>query len=222
MLATMISYANEMSMIADEIGGIDVRRAFNILHEDKRWFGQPAPMAKYVYPGCGFGGYCLPKDTQAMFNIAKEKYHNPNSMLSATLAVNHLIKNHSVMKILTFTTDKNTRIGILGLSFKPNSDDVRDTPAVHIISGLLEKGYTNISAYDPLANHCFKQHYPHLMINYVNCLNDIMTTNDIIVIVTACNEFKNLKKKKHLIDLRYTALLTDNEKELTTTGKVGT
>jgi UDPglucose 6-dehydrogenase len=211
LLATMISYANEMSMIADEIGGIDLRRAFDILHEDKRWFGQPAPMTKYVYPGCGFGGYCLPKDTQAMLNVAKEKYHNSNSILSATLAVNNLIKKHSVAKILKLTTNKNTSIGILGLSFKPNSDDVRDTPAAHIISGLLEKGYTNISAYDPLANHCFKQHYPHLTINYVSSLNDIMTANDVIVIVTAYNEFKNLKQnkvmeKKHLIDLRYTTL----------------
>jgi len=208
MLATMISYANEMSMIADGIGGIDVRRAFNILHEDRRWFGQPAPMTKYVYPGCGFGGYCLPKDTQAMFNITKEKYLNPNSMLSATLAVNNLIKKHSTAKIWTFATDKNIRIGILGLSFKPNSDDVRDSPAAHIISGLLEKGYTNISAYDPLANHCFKQHYPRLTINYTDSLNDIMSVNDLIVIVTACNEFINIKKNKvmknkHLIDLRY-------------------
>lgn len=214
MLATMISFANEMSMIADQIGEIDIRRAFNILHEDRRWFGQPAPMAKYVYPGCGFGGYCLPKDTQAMFNIAKERYHNPNSILSATLAVNSLIKKHSIAKILTHTADKNAKIGILGLSFKPNSDDVRDTPAAHIISGLLEKGYNNISAYDPLANHCFKQHYPHLSVNYAGCLNDITAVNDIIVIVTACNEFKNLKKdevmkEKHLIDLRYTALLVE-------------
>jgi UDPglucose 6-dehydrogenase len=168
-------------------------------------------MAKYVYPGCGFGGYCLPKDTQALFNLAKERYQNPNSLLSATLAVNRLIKQHSIAKILTHASDKNTKIGILGLSFKPNSDDVRDTPAAHIISGLLEKGYTSISAYDPLASQGFQKHYPDLMIDYVDCLNEIMAINDILVIVTACDEFKNLKhteeiKKKRLIDLRYTNL----------------
>lgn len=211
LLATMISYANEMSMIADGIGGIDVRYAFNILHEDKRWFGQPAPMTKYVYPGCGFGGYCLPKDTQALFNLSKEKYHNVNSILSATLAVNTLIKKHSIAKVLARTTDKNARIGILGLSFKPNSDDVRDTPAAHIISGLLEEGFTRISAYDPLANHCFKHCYPHLIINYADCLNDIMVVNDVVVIVNACHEFKNLTQNKargqpYLIDLRYTEM----------------
>ncbi|HEX2578826.1 MAG TPA: UDP-glucose/GDP-mannose dehydrogenase family protein [Rhabdochlamydiaceae bacterium] len=211
MLATMISYANEMSMIADEIGGIDVRRAFNILHEDRRWYGEPAPMAKYVYPGCGFGGYCLPKDTQAMLSIAKDRYQNPNSLLSATLGVNRLIKKHSVAKILTHASDKKTKIGILGLSFKPNSDDVRDTPAAHIISGLIEKGYANISAYDPLANQGFQKHYPDLVIDYVDSLNEIMAINDILVIVTACDEFKNLKhveaiEKKCLVDLRYTNL----------------
>jgi UDPglucose 6-dehydrogenase len=72
LLSTMISYSNEMSMIANHIGDIDIPKAFRILHEDKRWYGTPAGMSKYVYPGCGYGGYCLPKDTSALVQASIE------------------------------------------------------------------------------------------------------------------------------------------------------
>ena len=68
LLATMISYANEMSEVAERIGKIDTAEAFHILHMDRRWAG--AEMASYVYPGCGYGGYCLPKDTKALYALA--------------------------------------------------------------------------------------------------------------------------------------------------------
>ena len=71
-LATLISYSNEMSIIADSVGGIDIKTAFKIFQEDKRWFGNPANMQTYSYPGCGFGGYCLPKDTQALVQKSHE------------------------------------------------------------------------------------------------------------------------------------------------------
>ena len=69
LLATLISYSNEMSMVADTIGDIDVAEAFRILHMDKRWGG--AAMASYCYPGCGYGGYCLPKHTNALYAVAR-------------------------------------------------------------------------------------------------------------------------------------------------------
>ena len=73
LLSSLISYSNEMSMVANNIGGIDIPKAFKILHEDKRWFGKPAKMTSYVYPGCGFGGYCLPKDTMAIRSFSEAK-----------------------------------------------------------------------------------------------------------------------------------------------------
>ena len=75
LLATMISYSNEMAQVADAIGEIDVADAFHILHMDKRW--NNCNMASYVYPGCGYGGYCLPKDTSAMLAQAKAKGYEP-------------------------------------------------------------------------------------------------------------------------------------------------
>ncbi len=195
LLSTLISYANEMSMIADSIGDIDIPKAFKILHEDKRWFGQPAQMAKYVYPGCGYGGYCLPKDTSALNSIAIEHGITPH-VLTGNLKINDKIKdfvaNHIAAKVKA-----NEIVGILGLSFKPASDDVRLSPSKDIIEKLLGKGYKQIVAYDPLANDSFKSAYPELDIQYVDKLESVLEQTDNIVILTAWDEFK---KKKHLIE----------------------
>src|SRR5262249_18448839 len=93
LLATRISFSNDASMIGDAIGGIDVKKAFQVLQQDRRWSGSPANMATYAYPGCGFGGYCLPKDTAALRAQARAKgYESP--MLAATLAINDRIREH--------------------------------------------------------------------------------------------------------------------------------
>ncbi len=202
-LSTLISYANEMSMIADSIGGIDIKSAFKIFHEDKRWFGNPANMQSYAYPGCGFGGYCLPKDTQALVQKAKE-YNYDAKILDSVLKVNSEIKPHWIDKIKkTVSTDKN--ITVLGLSFKPESDDIRQTPALEIIKLLLEAGYKNITAYDPIANDLFDKTY-NLPIKYSKSLNEAVNASDTVVIATGWKEFKenkNIFSKKNIFDLRY-------------------
>ena len=75
LLATLISFANEMSMVADNFGDIDVANAFRILHLDKRL--KDSGIASYIYPGCGYGGYCLPKDTNAIYALSKSKGFTP-------------------------------------------------------------------------------------------------------------------------------------------------
>ena len=204
LLSTLISYSNEMSMVADAIGDIDVPTAFRILHEDKRWFGEPASMAKYVYPGCGYGGYCLPKDTSALDSIAKE--HGVTShILTGNLRINDEVKDFVSNKIAS-EVGKDQTIGILGLSFKPESDDVRLTPSKDIIQKLIAKGYSNILAYDPLANNEFKAAYPELNINYENTLEEIVSKSEHLVILTGWKEFKEnevLIKQKNVFDFRY-------------------
>jgi UDPglucose 6-dehydrogenase len=212
LLATMISYSNEASMIADTIGGIDVRNAFKILHMDKRWtidpnkpdsFGQPVNMSSYVFPGCGFGGYCLPKDTQAMSAIAKQNGTSP-LILDAVLQTNKRVADHIADKIIARTKSVDTPIGILGLAFKPNSDDVRDTPPRRIIEKLLARGYTNIKAYDPLAGDEFKKHYD-LNIEYASNMNNILNSCEVIALLTAWDEFRGIvvPEGKALVDGRY-------------------
>jgi len=204
LLSTLISYANEMSMVADGIGDIDITKAFRILHEDKRWTGSPAGMASYVYPGCGYGGYCLPKDTSALNSIAIENGVD-TQVLSGNIQINSNIKDFVVKKI-TSKIDKSDSIGILGLSFKPESDDVRLTPSKDIIEKLIEKGYTNINAYDPIANDEFKKHYPSIKINYCDNLASVLELSDNMVVLTSWKEFKEQKElisKKNVFDFRY-------------------
>lgn len=204
LLSTLVSYSNEMSIIANMIGNIDVAKAFKIIHEDKRWFGSPAGMSKYVYPGCGYGGYCLPKDTSALASISSEYGFN-TPILNANLEINRQIKNFIVGQIEAVVR-KDETIGILGLSFKPDSNDVRITPTKDIISLLLEKEYRFIYAYDPVSNNEFKKHYPELPINYCNSLEEIVQNADNLIILTGWREFKEKKDiitKKRVFDYRY-------------------
>jgi len=203
MLATLISFANEQSLIARSIGNIDIKRAFQVLHLDRRWSGAPANMSSYVFPGCGFGGYCLPKDTMALVSQSLKNSYTPE-LLTSTLKVNEAIKEFVVIDIER-KVEKNENIGILGLAFKPNSNDIRDTPAKAIIQGLLQKGYTNIIAYDPMANEEFKEAngFP---IQYSPNLSSLLSMVDHVVILTAWDEFtKNEEsiKKKNVFDYRY-------------------
>jgi len=204
LLSTLVSYSNEMSILAGHIGGIDIPGAFRILHEDKRWFGSPAGMSKYVYPGCGYGGYCLPKDTSALASIAAE-YGFDTPILKANIEINKYIKYYIADRIAE-SVKTSESLGILGLSFKPNSDDVRITPTKDIIQLLFEKQYKSIFAYDPISNKEFKKYYPELPLNYCNSLEDIVQKADNLIVLTGWKEFidnKNLLMEKRVFDYRY-------------------
>lgn len=203
MLATMISFSNEMSMIAHRIGDIDIPGSFAAVHQDKRWSGSPAKMTTYVFPGCGFGGYCLPKDTQAMDHLAKQKGYDAG-LLRSVLRINGRIKRHVVEKVASISTRRET-IGILGLSFKPESDDVRESPSKDIIMLLLRRGYRRIFVYDPIAEENFMKSYK-LPVVSLPTLEDIVKACDTLVILTAWDEFRqkrHLFKGKKVIDGRY-------------------
>lgn len=201
LLATMISYANEMSQVADAIGGIDVADAFHILHMDKRW--NNCNMTSYVYPGCGYGGYCLPKDTAALLAQAQAKGYEPQ-ILKNVIQMN-TDRPDAIAEKISGDLDRDSVIGILGLSFKPESDDVRDTPAYKIISALKKKGYTKIVAYDPVAIDEFKKKYPDADIEYMDSKEAVYEKADAVAIVTAWKEFASVPEmgNKKLFDCRY-------------------
>lgn len=200
LLATLISFSNEMSIIADNLGEINVAESFKILHLDKRL--NNSGIASYIYPGCGYGGYCLPKDTNAIYAISKSNGFDPQ-ILKNTINTNDNMYKHITNKIIR-DIDETSKIGILGLSFKPQSDDVRDTPSKKIIEQLIKKGFKNILAYDPIAIDEFKKYYDY-NINYIDSLDEIINQSDILVILTGWEEFKSLNKKtdKKIIDCRY-------------------
>lgn len=201
LLATLISYSNEMAQAADTIGDIEIANAFKILHMDKRW--NNCNMTSYVYPGCGYGGYCLPKDTNAFLAQSKSKGFEP-PILKNVIATNNN-RPAIIAKKIVDGLNKDSAIGILGLSFKPNSDDVRDTPAFRIIGEILAMGYKNIFAYDPVANKNFAEIYSKLPIKILNSARAVYDISEVVAIVTAWDEFKNVPNfgDKKIIDCRY-------------------
>lgn len=227
LLATLISYSNEMAEAAEAFGDIEVAEAFRILHMDKRWNG--CNMTSYVYPGCGYGGYCLPKDTSAFYAQATKKGFEAQIL-------KHVIQTNSdrpkrIAEKISSCLSGNTRlmkekkdagwtaengekadssknlgtVGILGLSFKPGSDDVRDTPAMKIIGQLKKVGCENIIGYDPIAAEEFRRRYPDAGICYADSIQEIYDKADILALVTAWEEFRDIPKlgDKKIIDCRY-------------------
>lgn len=201
LLATLISYSNEMAQAADTIGDIEVAEAFKIIHMDKRW--NDCNMTSYLYPGCGYGGYCLPKDTNAFLAQSKAKGFSP-PILQNVIATNDKRPSIIAEKIVA-GLDKESGIGILGLSFKPLSDDVRDTPAFHIIKEIFAAGYKNIFAYDPVANQNFIESYPDLPIKIFDSARKVYNASKVLAIVTAWDEFKKVPAfgNKKIVDCRY-------------------
>lgn len=201
-LACLISFANEMSMAADAFGGIDVADAFRILHMDKRW--QTGTIRSYFYPGCGYGGYCLPKDTNAFYAAAKGRGFD-GRILKSVIELNDNMPRSAAQRIIRAAgADKAACIGVLGLSFNPGSDDVRDTPSAKIIRALNEAGYRNIAAYDPVAMPEFQKHYQLDCVCLPSC-GAVLEKANVVAITTAWPEFKNIKERtdKPVVDCRY-------------------
>ena len=202
MLATLISFSNEMAEIANAAGDVDIGKAFNILHEDNRLVG--SGIAHYLYPGCGYGGYCLPKDTVALIQNALSYGVDPKIMKNV-VQINNDMPELTAKRIIKNVNNKDARIGILGLSFKPNSDDVRDSSAAKIINALLKEGYSNIYAYDPEASDNFDKMY-NLPIEYCASKEDVCNCCETVAIVTVWAEFYGVNKMFpdiNWIDCRY-------------------
>ena len=206
LLSTLISYSNEMSMVAKKIGEIDVEKAFKLLHLDKRFSGNPANIVSYIYPGCGYGGYCLPKDTEAIAKLSIDLGFRPE-LLESNLLMNSKIMNFLLSDFINEHKDRSTKIGILGLAFKPNSDDIRETPALQCIKILQNEGYHDIIVYDPMAMTNFAQTYPKLGIAYSENVNELLSKSEVVLILTAWSEFAGLDyTNKNVYNFRYIPL----------------
>ena len=186
LLATKISFANAMAAICDKVGA-DVEVVLKGVGLDKR-LGRT-----FLYPGVGFGGSCFPKDVKALIAIAKEHKYD-FKLLKAVYDVNVEARTGFVGKILkTLKSVKGKTISVLGLSFKPNTDDMREAPSVDIIKMLQQYG-ARIKAYDPVA-----------MDNAARLLKDVVFSgsaleaarnSDALIVVTEWNEFKQLDLKE--------------------------
>jgi len=145
MLATKISFINELANISDKLG-VDIDNIRKGIGADKR-IGYD-----FLYPGCGYGGSCLPKDLNALIKTSKSKKHNP-VLLDAVNRVNDNQKLVLFNKAKSFFKGKlrNRNFAVWGIAFKPNTNDIRFAPSIDVIKKLIESG-VNIKAYDPVAS----------------------------------------------------------------------
>ena len=185
-LATKISFMNEMSNICERVGA-DVNMVRMGIGSDNR-IGY-----KFIYPGCGYGGSCFPKDIKALGNTAENNGYIAN-ILQAVEKVNTQQKRVLVQKITgKFGEDLNGKcFAVWGLSFKPGTDDMREAASIIIINGLLDKGAT-IKAYDPKAmkeaeNHYFKK---QSNISYCKDKYEALDGADALVLITEWKEFRS-------------------------------
>jgi UDPglucose 6-dehydrogenase len=187
-LALKISFINEMANLCEALG-VDVHILAKAMGLDQR-IGP-----KFLHPGPGFGGSCFPKDTQALAQIAKE--HGCRTRLVETLVkVNEQQKLRMVEKIVDALgvssnsgSLKGMNIGILGLAFKPNTDDVRDAPSITIIRELQRRG-ARVQAFDPAAMEQARQFLPD--VDYRSDPYHAAQETDALVLLTEWNQFRNL------------------------------
>ena len=186
MLATKISFMNEMSQICERVGA-DINQVRNGIGSDNR-IGY-----SFIYPGCGYGGSCFPKDVQALAKTAKDFGYSPR-ILDAVEAVNYdqkfLISNKVVSKFGENLQDKT--FGVWGLSFKPETDDMREASSITIINELTRRG-AKIVAYDPKAREEAEHHYlkGNDKVSYVDSKYEAIKGADAIILVTEWQEFRS-------------------------------
>ena len=182
MLATKISFMNDIANLC-EIVGADINMVRKGIGSDSR-IG-----TKFIYPGVGYGGSCFPKDVQALVKTAAE-YGYDMRVLKAVEAVNNDQKLLLFKKILKhFSGDLNGRtVAIWGLSFKPQTDDMREAPSLVIIKNLLEAG-AKVKAYDPVAMKEAKHHFGDT-ITYYEDQYEALIDADCLALVTEWPEFK--------------------------------
>ena len=191
MLATKISFINEISNICEKVGA-DVNQVRNGIGSDSR-IGY-----KFIYPGCGYGGSCFPKDVKALINISNSVDYYPN-LISAVEKVNNQQKQVLYSKVKSEFGDnlKGLKIAIWGLSFKPETDDMREAPSIPLIKSLIKSG-ANINAYDPQAIEEAKFYLKGCDINYFDNKYDALEGVEVVILVTEWKEFRSPDFKKML------------------------
>ena len=185
-LAMKISFINAIANIC-ELAGADVEKVAEGMGVDKR-IGRA-----FLNAGIGYGGFCFPKDAEAFIRIS-EKFGYDFKLLKAAQEINNAQRKHFVRKIeKSLWIVRGKTIGVLGLAFKPNTDDMRFAPSIDIITGLQKEG-AKIKAYDPQAMEKAKNTLNGVV--YCNNPYDAAKDSDALIIITEWDEFKKLDLKR--------------------------
>lgn len=199
LFATLISYSNEISRIAESTGKVDVLDVWKGVHLDKRlspYVGgkQIRPgVLSYIFSGCGFGGSCFPKDIQALASFADHQKVEAK-LIKSVIEVNRT-QPHRMIILLKKALGENLkgkRIAVLGLAFKPNTDDTRESAAFPIIEALISEGAKAI-CHDPMA---YKEYIPTRLktsaINLATSVNEALKNADAAMVITGWDEYVKL------------------------------
>jgi UDPglucose 6-dehydrogenase len=192
-LATKITFINEIADLAEQTGA-DVQEVARGIGLDNRIGG------KFLHAGPGFGGSCFPKDTRALVKTAQD-HGVPLRIVEAVLAVNDARKRAMARKIATLFGGnlRNRTIGVLGLAFKPNTDDMREAPSIPLITALQDLG-AKVQAYDPVSMEQAKLELPD--VTYCDNPYSCAAKADALVIVTEWEQFRALdmtRLKKQMV-----------------------
>ena len=199
LLATQISAVNEIANLAATVGGIDVMEVMRGVHLDKRWNPltregarvQP-PILSYLVPGCGFGGSCFPKDVQALRSQGVDA-GLPMHLLNAVLAVNEAQPGQiTALLHRHWGSLAGKRILVLGLAFKPDTDDVRESASRKILADLREAGAA-VCVHDPIAVESARRAWPEFAA--IRCVPDWrneLHSVDAVVVATRWSEYRDL------------------------------
>ena len=198
MLATYISFINEIAHICEHLGA-DVKLVAQGMGYDKRI------NAQFLQAGVGFGGSCFPKDVKALAHMAATNSAHPQ-LLNAVLDINRDARTHFVQKVekMLGGSVEGKRVGVLGLTFKPDTDDLRESPSLDIIKALRENG-ARVQVYDPIGMEPARK-----VLNGVHFCADAYeaaSDADAVLLLTAWNEFKQLDMGRLRKSMRQPVLL---------------
>lgn len=201
LLATLISFSNEISRIVEHTKDIDVVNVWKGVHLDKRLSPikgniriKPG-ILRYLISGCGFGGSCLPKDIKALHSFAK-KIGTDAKLIRSVIEINETQPHRVIMQLKkAIPLLLNKKIAVLGLSFKPDTNDIRESPAIPIIEELLQEGAL-VVAHDPMA---YKTSVPkqlsNLNIKLAKTVKEAVDGADSVIVVTPWKEYVNLSNE---------------------------
>jgi len=189
-LATKISFINSVANICQKLPGTNIDKVADIIGMDPRIGGQ------FLKAGPGYGGSCFPKDVQALINFSNNIGYNP-ILLDAVKNTN-IHQVNAVMNLVNtkFKNLKQKKISILGLAFKENTDDIRESRSIKLINLLLKKN-CNIFVHDPKAIDNTRLVFKN-KITYSNSIKEVLINSDCVIIMTAWEEYKKLKEKDFL------------------------
>ncbi len=197
LLATMISFANEFANLSEAVDGIDMTEVQRGVHLSRYLTavdteaGDTAAIASFVEAGCGFGGSCLPKDVRGLVRLG-EQLGCPMHLLDTVLKINATRKDRIIKLLNERLGDLDgKRIAILGLAFRPDTSDVRESPAIPLITALSAHN-ASIAAYDPKAIHEMREVFGDDILQYCSSLSECIANTDAIVVVTKWDEFRSL------------------------------